>query len=271
MSWLRVLVGLVLHLLRGKPLHVPEAGGARVEAAPQAPAGPVEDEPVEDDDADESLAKERIVPVPLRLETNQAWHTAANAVWPDMKPSYSIIAALAEARVERVPDMDNAQFAYAVATVAHECGFRPRNEMRARQGTKLRQMQDRYWASGFFGRGLSQITWEDNYRRFGKILGIDLVGSPELAGDDDIGAAILLIGIDRGLFRRGHHIARYINEGAADDDWAGARAVYNGDGRFETMKLNPDTGRAVTVGEKIGSEAMALLDQFNQLSTRYEV
>lgn len=33
----------------------------------------------------------------------------------------------------------------------------------------------------YFGRGLAQITWKNNYLRIGKLIGVDLVSHPELA------------------------------------------------------------------------------------------
>jgi len=32
----------------------------------------------------------------------------------------------------------------------------------------------------YWGRGYVQLTWESNYRKFGKLLGIDLIKYPEL-------------------------------------------------------------------------------------------
>lgn len=40
------------------------------------------------------------------------------------------------------------------------------------------------------GRGLIQLTGKDNYAKFGKILGIDLVGNPDLANDPQIAQQI---------------------------------------------------------------------------------
>jgi putative chitinase len=50
------------------------------------------------------------------------------------------------------------------------------------------------------GRGDSQITGKGNYAKFGKLLGLDLVGNPDKVLEFDIAAAILVIGLVRGLF-----------------------------------------------------------------------
>lgn len=69
--------------------------------------------------------------------------------------------------------------------------------------------QERYWYTGFMGRGKTQITWIDNYRKFTPIcqlkLGdptIDLVKNPEKAMDDMISTIIMVEGMMQGLFRR---------------------------------------------------------------------
>lgn len=50
------------------------------------------------------------------------------------------------------------------------------------------------------GRGDSQITGKGNYAKFGKLLGLDLVGNPDKVLEVDVAAAILVIGLVRGLF-----------------------------------------------------------------------
>ena len=50
------------------------------------------------------------------------------------------------------------------------------------------------------GRGDSQITGKGNYAKFGKLFGLDLVGNPDKVLEVDIAAAILVLGLVRGLF-----------------------------------------------------------------------
>ena len=65
-----------------------------------------------------------------------------------------------------------AQFAYIFATAWHESAqLKILREIRAKQGTQLRALQDRYWNTGFYGRGFVQITWEENYLRLQQITG----------------------------------------------------------------------------------------------------
>jgi putative chitinase len=54
-----------------------------------------------------------------------------------------------------------------LATICYESNyFRATKEGRARLGTKARKSQDKYWATGYYGRGLIQLTHERNYRVF---------------------------------------------------------------------------------------------------------
>ncbi len=73
----------------------------------------------------------------------------------------------------------------------------------------------------FRGRGIVQITGRDNYTRYGKRLGIDLIASPDKAAEPDIAAAIFaLYWTDKGLNAYadkddGRAISRAINRGSA--------------------------------------------------------
>jgi hypothetical protein len=64
--------------------------------------------------------------------------------------------------------------AYVLATVRWETGqtFQPVKEKRASKdkNPRLWKLQNRYWSSGFFGRGYVQITWEKNYQKAGERL-----------------------------------------------------------------------------------------------------
>jgi putative chitinase len=50
------------------------------------------------------------------------------------------------------------------------------------------------------GHGLVQLTGKDNFRKLGKLIGVDLVAEPERALDLDIAARALIIGIEDGLY-----------------------------------------------------------------------
>ena len=76
------------------------------------------------------------------------------------------------------------------------------------------------------GRGYPQTTGRDNYQRFGKLLGLDLSGNPDLALQPAISARILILGMKEGLFT-GKKLADFISGDRAD--YRGARAIINPD------------------------------------------
>lgn len=81
----------------------------------------------------------------------------------------------------------------------------------------------------YYGRGLPQITWEDNYRKMGKIIGVDLVNDPDKALEPDIAVKIMFEGMIRGTFT-GKKLAHYFNEKTEDFD--NARRIINGTDRM---------------------------------------
>ena len=117
------------------------------------------------------------------------------------------------------------QLAYVLSTAIGESSLRPIKEIRARAGTSLYTTQNKYWNSGYYGRGYVQITWDYNYKKFGKLLGVDLLGSPELALRSDIAGKIACIGMKKGLFT-GVGLDKYFT--AASNDWTNARKIING-------------------------------------------
>jgi hypothetical protein len=123
-------------------------------------------------------------------------------------------------------DLSNRQIAYIFATAIHETArtLEPIKERRAKSGTALRPRQDRYWLTGYYGRGFVQLTWKKNYARAGEALGVDLVGKPDLALDRKIAAAILVRGMIEGWFT-GKRLAEFVNGKA---DYINARRVVNG-------------------------------------------
>lgn len=83
-----------------------------------------------------------------------------------------------------------------------------------------------YWSGGFFGRGFLQITHEDNYRKAGRAIGVNLVKEPSLALDPVISAKIAVKGMKEGWFT-GKKLSDYIT--LSRSDFAMARAIVNGD------------------------------------------
>jgi len=84
----------------------------------------------------------------------------------------------------------------------------------------------------FYGRGLPQLTWEDNYRKMGDALGIDLVKNPDRALDPDIAVKIMFEGMTKGMFT-GVGLSRYFND--TTDDPVNARRIVNGTDKAEEI------------------------------------
>jgi len=81
----------------------------------------------------------------------------------------------------------------------------------------------------YYGRGLVQLTWPENYRSMGNILGVELYDHPEIALDLNIAVKIMFEGMTtaksfRGDFT-GKHLGMYFNEGT--EDWVNARRIIN--------------------------------------------
>ncbi len=116
---------------------------------------------------------------------------------------------------------DLRQIAYFLATVEHETAgtFQPIKERRERPDSPRRANQDRYWLTGYYGRGYVQITWKKNYAKFG------LVAYPETALNPDVSYDIASRGMRDGLFT-GKKLSDYFSP--TSEDFKGARAIING-------------------------------------------
>ena len=126
---------------------------------------------------------------------------------------------------------DLRQIAYLLATVWHESRFQPIREIRAKRGTKLYLIQNRYWFTGYYGRGFVQITWKKNYAKFSSLVGVDLAKFPDKALEIEIAAKIAVIGMKFGMFT-GVSLSTYFVEDVQYEDvlkqYFNARRIING-------------------------------------------
>ncbi|HMW39286.1 MAG: hypothetical protein K1X68_13600 [Saprospiraceae bacterium] len=143
-----------------------------------------------------------------------------------------INASLIIMKFQKYGDEDLRKLNYILATAYHESKFYPISELRASPGTDTYKRQSAYWDSGFYGRGFVQLTFEDNYRKFAKILGLDLVANPDLALEANVSAFILVYGMMNGVFT-GRKLSDYIQYQKVD--YVGARKVVNGQDRADLI------------------------------------
>ena len=119
------------------------------------------------------------------------------------------------------------QIAYVLATADHETNhtFQPVTEAYwlPNPDAYLRQQHADYYP--YYGRGYVQLTWKNNYEKYGKLLHKALVGHPELALDPEIALFVLVHGFKTGTFT-GRKISDYID--AQKKDFRNARRCING-------------------------------------------
>jgi putative chitinase len=128
-------------------------------------------------------------------------------------------------------DRDFRKLTYILATAWHESKLQLVKEKRATEGSDLYIIQQKYWNSGYYGRGFVQLTFKSNYVKMGNRIGIDLVNNPELALDRRYAADIIVLGMMEGLFT-GVALINYINN---VEDYVNARKVVNGLDRAELI------------------------------------
>lgn len=86
----------------------------------------------------------------------------------------------------------------------------------------------RYWP--FYGRGLVQLTWRENYEKMGRFLKLPLVDQPDLALEPDVAVKVMFEGMLKaetgvGDFT-GLSLETFFND--ATNDPVGARRIING-------------------------------------------
>lgn len=120
---------------------------------------------------------------------------------------------------KRYGDGDPRKLAYILATVDAECSFVSKEEHET--STNIYRL---YWTSGYKGRGLVQLTGENNYRKASELLGVDFVSYPEKVIELRYAVPILVRGMMTGMFSR-RKLGDYINKN--ETDFYNARRVVN--------------------------------------------
>lgn len=121
--------------------------------------------------------------------------------------------------------------AYMLATTYHETNM------------TMQPVREAYWLSEdwrrrnlryypWYGRGYVQLTWEENYKKMGSLLGVDLLSNLDLAMDPRIAAAIMFEGMMAGDFT-GKCLKNYFND--TTDDPVNARRIINGTDKAELI------------------------------------
>ncbi len=144
----------------------------------------------------------------------------------------SIDAILNECELQGVDDIR--QVAYILATPYHECYNPKKPETRltpiTEYGSKAYLEGKKYYP--YIGRGFSGLTWEDNYRKEGKRLNLDLVNSPDLILDIPVAANSHVWCLTHGTYT-GKKISDYINDKKCD--FVNSRRVINGKDKAEEI------------------------------------
>jgi len=136
--------------------------------------------------------------------------------------------------------LDKRWLAYMLATTYHETAktMWPIEEFGKGKGRayglKIKQNKEPYETPDklYYGRGFVQLTWYENYDKFGKKLKIDLLDNPSLALSLPISTKIMFLGMTQGLFT-GVNLGRYFND--EREDWLSARKIINGMDKAELI------------------------------------
>ena len=143
---------------------------------------------------------------------------------------------------ERRGLVDLRYLAYMLATARGEVGV---NMLPVREGFKSTDAEARAYVKSkgykyaaevnghvYYGRGLVQLTWHENYKKMGDILDIELDDKPDLALEPKVASAIMFTGMILGTFT-GKKLSDYFNEHTTD--WDMARSIVNGRRKGEAL------------------------------------
>ena len=116
--------------------------------------------------------------------------------------------------------------AYMLATALHETGtMLPVREIGRGKGRKYGKVGRHGQIA--YGRGLVQLTWDYNYERADKELGLNgaLIQNYDLALDSMVASKIMFRGMEEGWFT-GKRLSTYLND--LREDFYNARRIING-------------------------------------------
>lgn len=116
------------------------------------------------------------------------------------------------------------QLGYMMATVEWETAntFEP---VREAYWLSEQWRKDNFRYYPYYGRGYVQITWLENYEKYSKLTGKDLVNNPDMAMDCDTALFILVDGFKYGRFT-GHRLEQYVSD--CETNYYDARLCING-------------------------------------------
>ncbi|MGH6996977.1 MAG: hypothetical protein ACREEO_02235 [Phenylobacterium sp.] len=127
--------------------------------------------------------------------------------------------------------------AYALATCVHETAgaMAPVREYGKGAG-RVYGKPGRNGGQVAYGRGDVQLTWDENYERADRELGLNgaLVADYDLALDPQVSARVLVSGMEGGWFT-GKGLRLYLPEVARRDQFVAARKIVNGTDRAELI------------------------------------
>jgi hypothetical protein len=124
---------------------------------------------------------------------------------------------------------DDRWLAYAFATAYHETAY-TMMPVKEYGGQSYLQGKPYY---PYVGRGYVQLTWEENYKKMGTKLGVNLLGSNmDRALEPGIASEVMYVGMRDGDFT-GKKLATYFS--ATVDDPVNARRIINGTDKASTI------------------------------------
>ncbi len=137
----------------------------------------------------------------------------------------SVEAILKECQIQGVTD--KRQISYILATAYHECHNPKHPELRLTPmkefGGEAYLRSKRYYP--YYGRGFSQLTWDYNYKKEAKRMGLDLINNPDLMLDLNTAANSHVYCMRMGTYT-GKKLSDYITPSKLD--FVNARRIING-------------------------------------------